>query len=73
MVYITLGGINVVFTKYLVGYSLGYIVVSLIYFIFDWFSLTFILGSVMGIGLFALMLKGLFKKKVKLYFYTKSY
>lgn len=53
-----------VFTKYLLGYSLGYIVVVLlVYFIFDWFSLTFIVGSVMGIGLFAFVLKGLLKKE----------
>ena len=52
-----------VFTKYLLVYSLGYIAAMLIaYFIFDWFSLSFILGSVMGIGLFVLVLKGLFKK-----------
>ena len=63
-----------IFTKYLLGYSLGYIaVILLVYFIFDWFSLSFILGSVMGIGLFSFVLKGLLKKEIKLYRYTKSF
>lgn len=51
------------FKKYVLGYSAGYIVAMLmIYFIFDWFSLSFALSSLMGIVLFAFILKRLMKK-----------
>ncbi|MGE7023237.1 hypothetical protein [Solibacillus cecembensis] len=51
------------FTKFLLVYSIGYLAAILItYFLFDWYSLTFVVGSLMGIGLFAVILKGLLRR-----------
>ncbi|WP_168193780.1 hypothetical protein [Lysinibacillus sp. SGAir0095] len=50
------------YTKYLLAYSLGYIAVTLmLYFLFDWFSFTFLISSFFGLLLFAFILKGLLK------------
>lgn len=51
------------FTKFLLVYSIGYLAAILIaYVLFDWYSLTFVIGSLMGIGLLAVIQRS-FKKR----------
>ena len=57
------GGIKVGYTKYLLGYSLGYLAITLmLYFIFETYSLKSLAGSLLGLVIFALVLKAILKK-----------